>query len=103
MITISPVATPAYAPATMPVAAARVTLLRLDADRGQVVLGVQLYTSSGARIPIDAREIPAFGPANAKAFLAYLAGTADTLGVAVQKAALPYLESAYGLTGTIAT
>jgi hypothetical protein len=107
-IKINPPQVVPYAPASTPVASARLTV-HFDGCGGvsgsarvpSVHVKVKLLTATGAVVPYDESQIPPFSKANQAAFLAYVAGSTDTLAVAVQKAILPYLASAYKVTGVV--
>jgi hypothetical protein len=100
MISISPPQVVPYAPSTMPIALVHVHVF-IDPDLPMATVNVGLMTAAGARVPIDRKQVAAFDKTMQAAFLAYVESADEPLSVAVQKAALPYLESAYGLVGTV--
>jgi hypothetical protein len=100
MITINPPVTKPYAPSTQPIAAVKVALY-CDPNIPLCRMQIGLLTASGAPVMVDRSQIPPFDATAQTAFLATTANAGETFVAWMQRAILPYLLSAYGLTGIV--
>jgi hypothetical protein len=99
MLTINPPRTVPYAPATQPVAAVKLGLY-LDPNIPVASLQVRLFDAKGGQIMVDQQSVPPFDKAAQTALLATATNPGELVSAWLERAALPYLKSAYGLAPT---
>lgn len=100
MIAVNPPKVAPYAPSSQPIATVKVNAW-VEPNLGLARLNVQLFDEKGAPVAIDRSQIPAMTKDQEAAFLAYKPTPGDSMQASVQKAALPYLQAAYGLAGAV--
>lgn len=100
MIVVTPPATPPFIPSTQTIASiALLVQVNVLASGVRLALAVNPLDPKGQTVAVDRSQVPPLTAAQVAAVLATVGNGTDTLEQAVQRAALPYLEQVWGLTG----